>query len=174
MLRALALTTLLVLSGCTHLNRPAATTGPTERVPTRSAEIVDITGIGDVKIGSTRAEISEHLHTQLPGCNTQLASHPQGSLVFTSDDIFVLIWFEAPLRTPDGVTTGTSVSMIKTAYPQATELRAPEGSYRFDGLIATSGEHGYLFLHDGRTVRKAIAGYVDYLHRLFNTGFGVC
>jgi hypothetical protein len=40
--------------------------------------------------------------------------------------------------------------------------------------LVTEGDRGYLFLHDGTTVQKAVAGYGEYLTRLFNTGFGSC
>jgi hypothetical protein len=53
-------------------------------------------------------------------------------------------------------------------------LTAPPGTYRFDGLLARQGDRAYLFLHDGRTVRKTVAGYADYAQRLFDEGFGTC
>ncbi|WP_117215890.1 hypothetical protein [Allorhizocola rhizosphaerae] len=166
----LGVVTVLMLSACaqTHLG-PTASPPTEERIP-----VVHADGLADVPIGAARAELERHLNHGLPGCNTQLAQYPQGSLVFTDEGRLVLLWFERPLRTPHGVSTGTPLNEVKKIYPSAQELNAPEGSYQFDGLLVTSGEHGYLFLHDGRTVQKAIAGYVDYLRRLFDTGFGAC
>lgn len=170
MLRVLALTAALIVAGCAQTHRAPATAPPTEdRMP-----VVHVTGFGDVKFGLTRNALAEHLNQDLPGCNTQLAAYPEGSLVFTAEGRLVLLWFEAPLRTPAGIHTGTPLKEVKAKHPDAREMSAPEGSYQFDGLLVASGEHGYLFLHDGRTVQKAIAGYVEYLERLFNTGFGVC
>ena len=86
----------------------------------------------------------------------------------------MLLWIDPPLRTPEGVTTGASVQAVRTAYPEATRLTAPPDSYRFDGLLAHSGDRAYLFLHDGKAVRKVVAGYTDYARRLFHEGFGLC
>jgi hypothetical protein len=136
--------------------------------------VVNVTGMGEIKFGLKRADLTRYLDTDLAGCNTQLRSHPQGSLVFTQDDKFVLMWFNAPLETTEGIATGASLDSVEAAYPKATEIKAPQGSHRFDGLMVSEGEYGYLFLHDGKTVQKAIAGYTVYLHRLFDSGFGVC
>jgi len=159
----------VLLSGCTQAYRPPEPPPTPDLTP-----VVHATGLPGVTIGAHRGELARHLDQHRPGCNTPLLSHPQGSLVFTEDDRLVLVWFEAPLRTPGGVKTGTPLKEVKKIHPEAVDLVAPAGSHRFDGLLVASGEHGYLFLHDGQTVRKAIAGYTDYLHRLFHTGFGVC
>ncbi len=170
MLRALGIATILLLSACAQTHRAPAPSPPSsEKIP-----IVHPTGLAQVPIGAARADIDQHVNHDIAGCNAQLASHPQGSLVFTAEDRLVLLWFEHPLRTLEGISTGTPIEEVKKTYPSAEPLTAPQGSHRFDGLLVTFGEHGYLFLHDGRTVQKAIAGYVEYLHRLFDTGFGVC
>jgi hypothetical protein len=136
--------------------------------------VVHATGYNGFGFGASRAELDTFINHDLQGCNFQLAGRPEGSLVFDLDDRLVLLWFDAPLRTPDGINTGDGLAELQAAYPQAVALAAPEGSHRFDGLLVREGEHGYLFLHDGKTVRKAIAGYVEHLQRLFDSGFGVC
>ncbi|WP_405104138.1 hypothetical protein [Micromonospora sp. NBC_01412] len=45
---------------------------------------------------------------------------------------------------------------------------------REDPLRARRSDRAYLFLHDGRTVRKIIAGYADWARRLFAEGHGPC
>jgi len=171
MLRALALTGLLLLGGCAHL-APAAPTSVTS-APS-SEDVVRVTGYSGFRFGDSRAEVESFINHDLQGCNSQLAGRPEGSLVFDPDDRLVLFWFEAPLRTPEGIKTGDTLAALTAAYPGATPLSAPARSHRFDGHLVDQGEHGYLFLHDGTTLRKAIAGYVDYLQRLFDSGFGVC
>jgi len=173
LLRAFTLATVFMISACAQVTKAPHLSPPSEEIR-GSDTVVSLTGMGEVKFGLKRADLTRFLNTDLPGCNTQLRSYPQGSLVFTQDDEFVLMWFNAPLKTAEGITTGASLDAVKAAYPKAAELKAPQGSHRFDGLIVTVGDHGYLFLHDGKTVQKAIAGYTDYLHRLFDSGFGVC
>jgi hypothetical protein len=136
--------------------------------------VVDITGYDGFTFGDSRAKLASLINQDLQGCNAQLAARPEGSLVFDPDERLVLFWFDAPLHTPDGISTGDPLGDLNAAYPQAIALAAPAESHRFDGLLVRQGEHGYLFLHDGKTVRKAIAGYVTYLQRLFDSGFGVC
>jgi len=173
LLRAVALATFLVMLACAQITRASDLSPPSEEIQS-TGTVVDVTGLGEIKIGLKRTDLAPHLSTELPGCNTQLRAHPQGSAVFTHDGRMVLMWFNAPLKTAEGISTGTQVEDVKAAYRHATEVKAPEGSRGFDGLLVTSGEHGYLFLHDGKTVQKAIVGYVDYLHWLFDSGFGVC
>ena len=173
LLRAFTLAVVFMISACAQVTKAPSLSPPSEEI--RSSDtVVNLTGMGDVKFGLKRSDLTRHLNTDLPGCNTQMRAHPQASLVFTQDDNFVLMWFDAPLRTAEGIATGASLDAVKAAYPKAGEIKAPQGSHRFDGLLVTEGDFGYLFLHDGKNVRKAIAGYAEYLHRLFETGFGVC
>ena len=170
LLRAFTLAIVFMISACAQV-----TIAPGASPPSRESDtVVNLTGMGEIKFGLKRADLTQYLNTDLPGCNTQLRSHPQGSLVFTQDDQLVLMWFNAPLRTTEGIATGAPLDTVRAAYPDAAEIQAPQGSHRFDGLMVSEGEYGYLFLHDGKTVQKAIAGYTDYLHRLFDSGFGVC
>jgi hypothetical protein len=171
--RVFALATVFMISACAQLTRTPNVSLTSEEIH-GSETVVNVTGLGEIKIGLKRTDLADHLNTDLPGCNPQLRAYPQGSAVFSQDERLVLMWFNAPLRTPEGITTGTPLEAVKATYPHAIEAKAPQGSRRFDGLLVISGEHGYLFLHDGKTVQKAIVGYVDYLRRLFDSGFGVC
>jgi len=173
LLRAFTLAAIFLISACAQVTKAPNLSPPSEEIR-GSDTVVNLTGMGEVKFGLKRADLAGHLNTDLPGCNTQMRAYPQGSLVFTQDDELVLMWFNAPLRTAEGVATGATLDTAKAAYPKATEIKAPQGSHRFDGLLVTEGDFGYLFLHDGKKVQKAIAGYTEYLHRLFETGFGVC
>jgi hypothetical protein len=40
--------------------------------------------------------------------------------------------------------------------------------------MVTDDDRAYLFLHDGATVVKTIAGFTEYAHRLLDSDFGVC
>jgi hypothetical protein len=40
--------------------------------------------------------------------------------------------------------------------------------------MVVRGDRAFLFLHDGQTVQKEIAGYADYVRRLYAEDFGVC
>ncbi|GIH09032.1 hypothetical protein Rhe02_70990 [Rhizocola hellebori] len=168
MLRAIALTGVLALSACAQMSP-----SPTTSAPSRD-DVVNVTGHDGFKFGDSRAELAPLINQDLQGCHSQLAGRPEGSLVFDQDERLVLFWFDAPLHTPDGINTGDPLAELSAAYPQAIALSAPAESHRFDGLLVRQGDYGYLFLHDGKSVRKAIAGYVDYLERLFDSGFGVC
>ncbi|GAA2352396.1 hypothetical protein Cme02nite_26210 [Catellatospora methionotrophica] len=137
-------------------------------------DIVHLQGVRDVRFGTKRADLEPRLDRARSGCSTQVTGMPQGNLVFAADDRLVMMWFDAPLRTPEGVHTGSPLADVRAAYPDAEVLTAPAGTHRFDGLLVTRGDRGYLFLHDGTTVQKAVAGYGEYLGRLFNTGFGSC
>jgi hypothetical protein len=174
LLRAFSLATVLMISACAQVTKAPPPFSPPSQGVQATENVVNLTGLGEIRFGLKRSELVEHLNTDLPGCNTQLRAHPEGSLVFTQEDEFVLIWFNAPLRTPEGITTGSSVASARAAYPGASRLKAPADSHRFDGLLVSEGGTGYLLLHDGTTVQKAIAGYNEYLHRLFDSGFGVC
>ena len=86
----------------------------------------------------------------------------------------MLLWVSRPVATPEGVTDGTPVAQVRARYPRAVRLTAPEGTYRFDGLLARRGDRAYLFLHYGRVVRQTIAGYASWARRLFDEGHGPC
>ncbi|GAA3736213.1 hypothetical protein GCM10022225_18670 [Plantactinospora mayteni] len=144
--------------------------------PGYGPNVLHLQGVRDVEFGDTEQELLRRgeLHAEpAPACGPSLTDPVTVSPVF-ADDRLVLLWASPPVRTPEGVTAGTPVDQVEAAYPAATRLTAPPGSYRYDGLLAMQGDRAYLFLHDGRTVRKTVAGYTDYAKRLFDEGFGTC
>ena len=144
--------------------------------PAYGPEVLHLKGLRDIEFGDTEQELLRRGHLQPepePACGSSLTSPSTVSPVF-DDDRLVLLWASPSVQTPEGVTSGTPVDRVKAAYPAATRLTAPPGTYRYDGLLARQGDRAYLFLHDGRTVRKTVAGYADYARRLFDEGFGIC
>ncbi|GHJ46527.1 hypothetical protein Cs7R123_38690 [Catellatospora sp. TT07R-123] len=174
-----ALATVMMMGGACAAQATTAThTAPVRGAVVSSVaqgpDIVDLQGVRGLRFGDTRTDLDPRLDKTRMGCAAQASGMPEGSLVFGPDDRLALVWFDHPLRTPEGVHTGSTVAQVRAAYPQAQELTPPTGSYQFAGLLVTQGDRGYLFLHDGSTVQKAIAGYGDSLRQLFNTGFGAC
>ncbi|WP_405116638.1 hypothetical protein [Micromonospora sp. NBC_01405] len=143
--------------------------------PDRPAEVVNLRGLRNVEFGDTGADLTRRgiLRAEVDACGPTLAGHEATSPVFV-DDRLVLLWLDDPVRTPEGVTVGTPVDQVGARYAQVSRLIAPHGTYRFDGLLARRGDRAYLFLHDGRTVRKIIAGYANWARRLFAEGHGPC
>ncbi|MEV4536825.1 hypothetical protein AB0J82_23880 [Asanoa sp. NPDC049518] len=140
-----------------------------------SSDVVDFDGVRDVRLGQTDTELAQQGAMARPqeACGPVLTDVHEASPVFANGEL-VLMWVNPPLATPEGVGVGTSVEATKAAYPQATTMNAPAGSYQFDGLMVTSGDRAYLFMHDGQTVRKAVVGYTDDVQRLFTLGVGNC
>jgi hypothetical protein len=143
--------------------------------PAGKAEVVDLNGLRNVEFGDTEQELTRRgvLRSDVDACGPVLAEHEAVSPIFV-DDRLVLLWVDDPTRTPEGVTVGTPISEIWSSYPSVTRLHAPQGTYRLDGLLARRGDRAYLFLHDGKTVRKTIAGYAEWAQRLFDEGYGPC
>ncbi|MFU8873941.1 hypothetical protein [Micromonospora sp. SL4-19] len=150
--------------------------GPdTSARPVGAAEVVSLDGLRNAEFGVTEAELTRRgvLRTDVDACGPTLTGHETVSPIFV-DDRLVLLWLGDPMSTPEGITVGTPVDEVRAAHPSADELLAPEGTYRFDGLLARDGDRAYLFLHDGVTVQKIIAGYADWARRLFDEGYGPC
>ncbi|MFY1674648.1 hypothetical protein ACN27G_32700 [Plantactinospora sp. WMMB334] len=144
--------------------------------PAYGPDVLHLKGVRDIEFGDTEQDLLRRGRLDAgsaPACGPSLTGPSTVSPVF-ADDRLVLLWASPPVRTPEGVTAGTPVDQAEAAYPAATRLTAPPGTYRYDGLLARQGDRAYLFLHDGRTVRKTIAGYADYAQRLFDEGFGTC
>ncbi|MFG1840767.1 hypothetical protein ACGFH8_20370 [Micromonospora sp. NPDC049175] len=143
--------------------------------PAGSVEIIDLNGLRNIEFGDTEQELARRgiLLTNMDACGPTLAGHDTVSPVFVEDKL-VLLWVGDPMRTPEGITAGSPIDQVWARYPQVSPLRAPQGTYRLDGLLARSGDRAYLFLHDGHTVRKTIAGYADWARRLFEEGAGPC
>lgn len=162
-----------VIAGCTRSAQPRP---PATNPASGPNNVVRLDGVAGVEFGDSATELIRRglLLAAEPGsCRPRLTSLPSVSPVF-ADDRLVLLWIDPPMHTPEGVTVGTPVATARAAYPAARELAAPPDTYRFDGLLAASGDRAYLFLHDGKTVRKTVVGFAEYAQRLFDDGFGTC
>lgn len=153
------------------------TTGSPGRVPDTidHSPVIDLRGLHDVEFGDTEQDLTRRgmLQRQADTCGPSLAGHDTVSPIFAGHRL-VLLWVSPRFRTPEGVTDGTPVSEVRSSYPTVTRLTAPKGTYRFDGLLARRGDRAYLFLHDGRVVRKTIAGYADHAREFFAAGRAPC
>ncbi|KXK59302.1 hypothetical protein AWW66_25050 [Micromonospora rosaria] len=149
--------------------------GPANAEPVSHTEVVDLNGLPDVEIGATEEELTARgiLRADVDACGPLLTGHETVSPVFV-DDRLVLLWAGEPMSTPEGVSAGSPVAEVRARYPAASRLDAPQGTYRFDGLLARRGDRAYLFLHDGEVVHKVITGYADWARRLFHEGHGPC
>lgn len=143
--------------------------------PPSTAGVVSLAGLRNAPFGATEQELSRQgvLDQEPAPCGPRLAGAPTADPVF-ADDRLVLLWANGQTRTPEGVRAGTSVDRVRDAYPAARRLTAPAGTYRLNGLLVREGDRAYLFLHDGRTVRKTVVGYAEYAQKLFDEGFGTC
>ncbi|MCP2322529.1 hypothetical protein HDA40_001036 [Hamadaea flava] len=140
-----------------------------------SDDVVTFSGIADVKFGDTVADLTvEHGLTKQPGaCVMRFGDLAGVDPVFVEDRL-VLLWAHAPVRTPEGISEGSPVDAVRRAYSGEVELTPPAGSHAYPGIMVKQGDSAYLFLHDGTTVRKEIAGYADYVQRLYTDDFGAC
>ncbi|MFY1596979.1 hypothetical protein [Micromonospora sp. WMMD737] len=143
--------------------------------PVGAVEVVDLNGLRDIEFGDTEDELTRRgiLRSDVDACGPALAGYDTTSPIFV-DDRLVLLWLGEATRTPQGVTAGMPVEEVRSRYPSLRELDAPQGTYRLDGLLARQGDRAYLFLHDGRAVKKIIAGYADWAQRLFDEGHSPC
>jgi hypothetical protein len=158
----------------------AACTGVADHAPAArqsdDPQAVSHLGLAGIRFGDRRADL-ERDHGLVQGthdCAPRLPAYPQVSPVFEGDRL-VLLWVDPPLGTATGVTVGDPVAHARDTHPEAEELTAPAGSFRFDGLIATVDEdRAYLFLHDHDLVQKVVVGFEEHARRLFHDGFGTC
>ncbi|MER7334471.1 MULTISPECIES: hypothetical protein [unclassified Micromonospora] len=143
--------------------------------PAGAVDVVGLHGLGNVEFGDTEDELTRRgiLRTDVDACGPSLAGHDTTSPIFVEDRL-VLLWLGDATRTPEGVTAGSPVDEVWSRYPSVRELAAPHGTHRFDGLLARQGDRAYLFLHDGRAVRKIIVGYAEWAQRLFEEGHSPC
>lgn len=148
---------------------------PPATSPAGPPDVIHPYGLRGIEFGASEQELTRQgvLLPRTMACGPRLTGLATVSPVF-ADDRLVLLWTSPPMRTPEGVAVGTTIDDVHRAYPDLVALDAPRGSYRFDGLLTTGGDRGYLFLHDGRIVRKLIAGYAEYARKLFDEGFGTC
>ena len=181
-LRALVLVPAMVvgLSACAPATeRTAEPEKVAGSAPSLAPDVISPQGVRSVRFGQTRDELSDEpgLSEGPGGCGEHIVGLAEANPVFADADAgekLVLLWANPPLHTPENITVGTAMEAVKAAYPEATPLTAPTGTYRFDGLLVSRGEFGFLFLHDGKHVQKLIAGYTTYLQQLFSEGFGAC
>jgi len=144
--------------------------------PTVDSNVIDFAGLRGIQFGASMGELeaSGAVSTSEPACGPTFPDIKTASPVFDGDRL-VLIWAHPPLRTPEGVTVGTSVAEAKRAYPSALALTPPAGSPVFPALLVTGGgDRAYLLLYDQGEVQKIIVGYERHIRLLFETGFGVC
>ncbi|MGK5743313.1 hypothetical protein [Micromonospora sp. URMC 103] len=163
------------MSAAVIAGSPPTRSTPSPLRPVPAGEVLDLNGLRNVEFGDTEDELTRRgiLRTDVVACGPTLTGHEMASPVFVGDRL-VLLWAGDPMRTAEGITTGTPVAEVRARYPSVTPLHAPRGTYRLDGLLVRQGDRAYLFLHDGRQVRKVIAGYADWVRRLFEEGAGPC
>jgi hypothetical protein len=142
--------------------------------PTVPAGQVDFTGTGDIHFGATAGEVSrDHGLIQRPGdCGRTITDMPQVSPVFV-DDKLALLWVNAPLHTPEGITVGSPVSQVRAAYPQASAVPAPDAG-RYPAIMVTRDDRAYAFLYSGDRVEKVIVGLRQYVEQLYQAGGDAC
>lgn len=167
----IGLALLATLAGCAA-ERPA-TSAVALAAP---GAVVTLDGVGDIAFGDTAPALTARGLLSRPegACGPVLTGRPETSPVFADDGRLVLLWANPPLTTPEGVGVDSPVADVRAAYPQAAERPAPAGSHRFDALTVTDDDRSYVFLHDGTTVRKTVAGFTEYTDRLLDSGFGAC
>lgn len=135
-------------------------------------DVVTFDGIGDVHFGdSIGALAASHGFKDDPSACTRTLSDLQGVDPVVADGKLVLMWVNAPVHTPEGITVGSSVSAVRSAYAGEQDLSS---DHAYPAILVESGDKAFLFLHDGQTVQKEIAGYADYVRRLYTEGFGAC
>jgi hypothetical protein len=141
----------------------------------KRTDTVTFQGIGDVHFGDSIAALaSAHGLTADSAACTRTFSDIAGVDPVVADGKLVLLWAHAPVHTPEGIAEGSPVSAVRTAYAGAQELAQPTGSHAYPAIMVVQGDRAFLFLHDGQTVRKEIAGYAGYVRRLYAEGFGAC
>lgn len=142
---------------------------------TSGPHVVHFAGHATIQFGQSRSDLQQRgvLRTHIEGCAAQLVATAELSPVFDGDRL-VLLWVNPPYRTPEQVTVGSTVDEVRRAYPAASVLTPPAGSYTFPGLLVVQGDRAYLFLHDQKTVQKTIIGYAEHARRLYEHGFGAC
>lgn len=154
---------------------PSSTTSIGQNKGRYGPDVIHLDGLRDIEFGDTEQQLVREGALTQPAapCGPRLTDMATVSPVFAGDRL-VLLWVDPPMQTPEGISGGTPVAEVRDTYPAAKRLTAPRGTYRFDGLLAAEGDRAYLFLHDGKTVRKTIAGYAEYAQRLFDDGLGAC
>ncbi len=174
---ALAVGAATLVAGCeAEREAPAPAPAPAQLAAAAPGpNVVTFDGIRDIAFGDSAADLTARglLTRPREACGPQLENLPEASPVFL-DERLVLLWANPPLTTPEGIRVDSTLAEARAAYPEAVDLPAPKDSHRFDALMVTQDDRAFLFLHDGKTVRKLIAGYTEDARRLLDTGFGSC
>jgi hypothetical protein len=160
-------------AGCGDDERPAP---PKASAPASyGPDIVHYGGVRELRFGDTERDLTNRgvVVRDVPQCGPRMARPTGASPVFV-DGRLALVWADPPLRTPEGIAVGAALADARRAYPAATAVAAPAGSYRFNGLLAASGDRAYLFLHDEQKIQKLIVGYAKDARTLFEQGFTGC
>lgn len=159
-----------LVSGRVYQARLAAVQAPTA-VQTRR-DVVTFQGLGDVHFGDSvgRLAVSHGFKDDPSTCTRSFSDLPNVEPV-AADGKLVLMWVDAPVHTPEGISVGSTVSAVRAAYRGEQDLT---GAQEYEGILVVKQDKALLFLHDGQTVRKAVAGYADYVRRLYTEGFGAC
>jgi hypothetical protein len=162
-----------LMAGCDG-GRPSAAPSP-DGPGSYGPDVVHYDGVHELRFGDSERALTERgvVVRDVPECGPRMAKPTGASPVFVAGRL-ALVWADPPLHTPEQVAVGDSVAEARKAYPAATELAAPAGTYRFSGLLVTRGDRAYLFLHDGREVQKLIVGYARHARTLFAQGFAGC
>jgi hypothetical protein len=169
-LACLAGTAAILVIARGHQTRPAAFEEHTALQDRH--DVVTFDGVGDVHFGdSVGALAASHGFKDDPSACTRTFSDLQGVDPVVADDKLVLMWVDPPVHTPEGIAVGSAVSAVRQAYPGGTDVA---GEHAYPGIMVVKQDKAFLFLHDGKTVKKEIAGYADYVRRLYTEGFGAC
>ncbi len=91
--------------------------------PSAGPNVIDFSGLRGIQFGGSMRVMKGTgiVSTSEPGCGPTFTGIREASPVFEGDRL-VLIWAHAPLRTPEGVTVGTSLEDVRRAYPSAIQL----------------------------------------------------
>jgi hypothetical protein len=157
--------------------RSGGTKGPVTRA-SHPPNVVHLQGIGPVRYGDTRKELLDRkaIAEGAPGCDGKPVYDVPGyvdaaDLVFNEQDKLAFVWvFTEGVHTPENLTVGSPIGAVRTAHPDAEELKANAQS--FPAVLVKSGRTAYLFLYeasDGKVV-KLLAGYTDILREAQNAG----
>jgi hypothetical protein len=166
-----------LVGGCANVDMEPKQAAPARAgaTATYGPNVVHLDGLRDIRFGQSSTDLTSRgsVNVSDQACGPRFTDIGEVTPVF-AEGVLVLMWFNPPFATPEGVLVGTPVDDVRVRYGNEVELTPPAGSYTFPGLLVREGDRAYLFLHDGKTVQKAVAGYESYVRKLYDTGFGSC
>jgi hypothetical protein len=145
----------------------------TAQAPTVPAGQVDFTGTGDIHFGTTLSDL-ERTHGLIrrpDSCAPSITDTPLVTPVFV-DNKLALMWVNAPLHTPEGITVGSPVNQVRSVYPGATDMPTPANG--LPAIMVTRNDRAYLFLYSADKVEKMLVGYQQYIQQLYQSGGDTC